>query len=92
VFKECDVQKRCIGLGMEFGDVRDFRCESHVTECMTGLATSDKHKNMIIARNENSQERRVLAQLIVLITLMVEQKINLALYRIFFLTWKKRFC
>jgi hypothetical protein len=51
---------------------------------MTRLATKDKHKNMIIARNLNSQERRILAQLIVLITLMVEQKINkLALYRIF---------
>jgi hypothetical protein len=59
---------------MEFGDVRDFQCESHVTECMTRLATNDKHKDMIIARNENSQERRVLSQLIVLITLMVEQK------------------
>jgi hypothetical protein len=43
--------KRCIGSGMEFGDVRDFRCESHVTECMTRLATKDKHKNMIIAWN-----------------------------------------
>jgi hypothetical protein len=79
---------------MEFNDVRDFRCKSHVTECMMRLATKDKHKNMIIARNKNSQERRILAQLIVLITLMVEQKISLALYRIFFLlsTWKKRFC
>jgi hypothetical protein len=34
---------------MEFDDVRDFRCESHVTESMTRLATKDKHKNMIIA-------------------------------------------
>jgi hypothetical protein len=34
---------------MEFGDVRDFRCESHVTEYMTRLATKDKHNNMIIA-------------------------------------------
>jgi hypothetical protein len=51
VFKECEVQKRCIGSGMEFGDVRDFRCESHVTECMTRLATKDKHKDMIIAWN-----------------------------------------
>jgi hypothetical protein len=52
VFKECDVKKRCIGLGMEeFGDVWDFRCESHVTEYMTRLATKDKHKDMIIARN-----------------------------------------
>jgi hypothetical protein len=34
---------------MEFGDVQDFRCESHVTECMTRLATKDKHKDMIIA-------------------------------------------
>jgi hypothetical protein len=35
----------------------------------------------------------VVAQLIALITLVVEQKINLALKRIFFLlsTWKKRF-
>jgi hypothetical protein len=48
-FKECDVQKKCIGLGMEFGDVRDFQCESHVTEYMTRLATKDKHKYMIIA-------------------------------------------
>jgi hypothetical protein len=38
-------------LGMEFGDVRDLRCESHVTECMMRLAIKDKHKNMIIARN-----------------------------------------
>jgi hypothetical protein len=29
VFKEDDVQKRYKGLGMEFGDVRDFQCESH---------------------------------------------------------------
>jgi hypothetical protein len=28
VFKEYDVQKRYYGLGMEFGDVRDFLCES----------------------------------------------------------------
>jgi hypothetical protein len=34
---------------MEFDDVRDFRCEGHVTECMTRLATKDKHKDMIIA-------------------------------------------
>jgi hypothetical protein len=51
VFKEFDVQKRYNGLGMEFGDVWDFRCESHVTECMTRLAIKDKHKDMIIARN-----------------------------------------
>jgi hypothetical protein len=43
--------RRCYGLGMEFGDVRDFRCESLVTECMTRLAIKDKHKDMIIARN-----------------------------------------
>jgi hypothetical protein len=43
-----DVQKRYKGLVMEFGDARDFRCESHVTECMR-LAIKDKHKNMIIA-------------------------------------------
>jgi hypothetical protein len=36
---------------MEFGDVQDFLRESHVTEYMTILATKDKHKNMIIARN-----------------------------------------
>jgi hypothetical protein len=48
VFKEYDVQKRYKGLGKEFGDVRDFRCESHVTEYMTRLATKDKYKNMII--------------------------------------------
>jgi hypothetical protein len=46
-----DVQKGCIGLGMEFGDVRDFRCESHVTERMTRLATKYKHKDMIIANH-----------------------------------------
>jgi hypothetical protein len=51
VFKEFDAQKKCIGLGMEFGDVWDFRCESHVTECMMRLATKDKHKDMIIAQN-----------------------------------------
>jgi hypothetical protein len=34
---------------MEFGDVRDFRYESHVTECKMRLATKDKYKNMIIA-------------------------------------------
>jgi hypothetical protein len=33
---------------MEFGDVWDFRCESHVTEYMARLATKDKHKDMII--------------------------------------------
>jgi hypothetical protein len=48
VFKEYDVQKRCIGLGMEFGDVRDLRCEG----------TTNKHKNMIIARNENSPREK----------------------------------
>jgi hypothetical protein len=51
VFKEYDVQKRYKGSGMEFDDVRDFRCESHVTECMTRLAIKDKDKNMIVARN-----------------------------------------
>jgi hypothetical protein len=49
VFKECDVQKRCIGSDMESGDVRDIQCESHITEYMTRLATKDKHKDMIIA-------------------------------------------
>jgi hypothetical protein len=24
VFKECDVQKRCVGSGIEFGDVGDL--------------------------------------------------------------------
>jgi hypothetical protein len=51
VFKECDVQKRCIGSGIEFGNVRDLWCGCLVTECMTGLATKDKHKDMIIAWN-----------------------------------------
>jgi hypothetical protein len=45
VFKEYDAQKRYNGLGTEFGDVRDFRCESRVTECMTRLAIKDKHKD-----------------------------------------------
>jgi hypothetical protein len=49
VFKKYVVQKRYKGLGMEFGDVRDFQCESHVTERMTRLAIKDKHKDMIIA-------------------------------------------
>jgi hypothetical protein len=47
VFKEYDAQKRYYGLGMEFGDVRDFRCEGLVTR----LAIKDKHKDMIIAQN-----------------------------------------
>jgi hypothetical protein len=51
VFKESDVQKRCIGLDMEFGDALDFQGEILVTECMTRLATKDMHKNMIIAQN-----------------------------------------
>jgi hypothetical protein len=51
VFKEYDVQKRYKGLGMEFDDVRDIRCESHVTKCMMRLAIKDKHKDMIIDRN-----------------------------------------
>jgi hypothetical protein len=51
MYKEYDVQKRYKGLGMEFSDVRDFRCESHITECMTRLAIKDKHKDMIIAQN-----------------------------------------
>jgi hypothetical protein len=34
---------------MEFGDVRDLRCESHITECMMRLATKDKNKDIIIA-------------------------------------------
>jgi hypothetical protein len=72
VSKEYDVQKRYIGLGMEFGDARDFRCESHVTECMTRLAIKDKHEDMIIARNYHFQERRILTQLIMLIALVVE--------------------
>jgi hypothetical protein len=49
VFKEHDVQKRYNGLRMEFGDVRDLQCESHVIECMTRLAIKDKHKDMIIS-------------------------------------------
>jgi hypothetical protein len=36
---------------MEFGDVRDFQCESLVIKCMTRLAIKDKHKDMIIAQN-----------------------------------------
>jgi hypothetical protein len=51
VFNEYDAQKRYNCLGMEFSDVQDFQCESHVTECMTRLAIKDKHKEMIIARN-----------------------------------------
>jgi hypothetical protein len=51
VLKEYDVQKRYNGLGMEFGDVRDFRYESQVTECMMRLAIKDKQKDMIIAWN-----------------------------------------
>jgi hypothetical protein len=43
--------KRDVGSGMEFGDARDFQCENHITECMTRLATKNKHKDMIIARN-----------------------------------------
>jgi hypothetical protein len=50
VFKEYSAQMRYNGLGVEFGDVRDFQCESHVTECMTRLVIKDKHKDMIIAR------------------------------------------
>jgi hypothetical protein len=52
----------------------------------------DVQKHMIIAQNKNFQERRILAQLIMLIALMVERKLNLALYRIFLKlsTWKKR--
>jgi hypothetical protein len=38
-------------LGIEFSNVRDLQCESHVTECMMRLATKDKHKDMIIAQN-----------------------------------------
>jgi hypothetical protein len=34
---------------MEFGDVRDFRCESHVTEYMTRLEIKDKNNDMISA-------------------------------------------
>jgi hypothetical protein len=49
VFKEYNVQKSYRGLAMESGDVRDFRFESHVTECVTWLAIKDKHKDMIIA-------------------------------------------
>jgi hypothetical protein len=49
VFKEYDAQKRYKGLGIELGDARDFRCESHITECMTRLAIKHKHKDMIIA-------------------------------------------
>ena len=51
MFKEYDAQKRYYGLGMEFGDVRDFRGESLVTEYMTRLAIKDIYKDMIIARN-----------------------------------------
>jgi hypothetical protein len=46
---EYDVQKRYKGLGMEFGNVQDFRCESYVAKCMTRLAIKDKHKDMIIS-------------------------------------------
>jgi hypothetical protein len=43
---------------MEFGDVHDFRCESHVTEYMTRLATKDEHNNKIIARNLNLPRKK----------------------------------
>jgi hypothetical protein len=43
--------KEIYWVGMEFVDARDFQGERLVTECMTRLATKDKHKNMIIARN-----------------------------------------
>jgi hypothetical protein len=55
VFKEYDVQKRYNGLGMEFDDVRDFQCESHVTECMTRLAIKVKHKDMIMLEIKTSK-------------------------------------
>jgi hypothetical protein len=51
MFKEYDAQKRYYGLGMEFGDARDFRCESLITKCMARLAIKDKHKDMTITRN-----------------------------------------
>jgi hypothetical protein len=51
VFKEYNVQKRYYGLGMKFCDVRDFRCESLITEYMTRLAIKDIYKDMVIARN-----------------------------------------
>jgi hypothetical protein len=41
--------KRDLKVCIEFGDVPDFQCESHVTECMTRLGIKDKHKDMIIA-------------------------------------------
>jgi hypothetical protein len=45
------LETRWYGLGMEFGDLWDFRCESLVTECMKRLEIKDKHKDMIIAPN-----------------------------------------
>jgi hypothetical protein len=42
-------KKRYKALGMEFGDVRDFRCESHVIECMTRITIKYKYKDIIIA-------------------------------------------
>jgi hypothetical protein len=44
-------KKRYKALGMEFGDVRDFRCESHVIECMTRITIKYKYKDIIIAWN-----------------------------------------
>jgi hypothetical protein len=43
--------KRDKVLGTESGDVRDFWCESYVTECKTRLAIKDKDKDMIMAWN-----------------------------------------
>jgi hypothetical protein len=45
------MHKRDIMVWVWNSAMRDFRCESRVTECMTRLAIKDKQKDMIIAQN-----------------------------------------
>jgi hypothetical protein len=92
VVKEYDAQKRYNGLGMEFGDVRDFRCESLVTECMMRLAIKDKHKDMILAPKLKLPRDKDPSQTHYTNRTYGGAKIRLASYRIFLRlsTWKKR--
>jgi hypothetical protein len=53
VFKEYDVQKRYNGSGMEFGDVQDFRCESHVTKGIRCTKAHDHCSKLKLPREKD---------------------------------------
>jgi hypothetical protein len=92
VFKEYDVQKRYYGLGMEFGDVRNFRCESLVTEYMTRLEIKDIQGHDHCSKLKLPREKEASPTHHANRT-YGGADIELAFYRIFLClsTWKKSF-